>query len=105
MPEHVYIRRIMPAPPSESAADIRRKRLLFRSWHRGTREADLILGSFAEQHLNQFDDPMLDQYEALLECSDAEMFDWINRRCPPPPEFETPVTRLLLAFRFTPRTT
>jgi hypothetical protein len=33
------------------------------------------------------------------------MFDWINRRCPPPPEFETPVTRLLLAFRFTPRTT
>ena len=34
--------------------DPRRKRLLFRSWHRGMREADLILGSFAEQHLAGF---------------------------------------------------
>ena len=34
--------------------DIRRKRLLFRSWHRGTKEADLLLGSFAERHLAAF---------------------------------------------------
>ena len=55
--------------------DIRRKRLLFRSWLRGTREADLILGSFAESHLAGFDEPQLDQFEALLEVPDAELFD------------------------------
>jgi antitoxin CptB len=90
----------MTTPP-----DIRRKRLLFRSWHRGTREADLILGSFAEAHLAAFDEPLLDRYEALLECPDADLFDWITGRTAPPPEHDTDVTRLLLAFRYRPRAT
>ena len=85
--------------------DIRRKRLLFRSWHRGTREADLILGSFAEANLGHFDDTGLDRYEALLDCPDADLFDWITGRAPPPLEYDTDVTRLLLAFRFDPRPT
>jgi antitoxin CptB len=104
MAEHGYIRETMPAPDS-SPLDIRRKRLLFRSWHRGTREADLILGSFAESHLTGFDDPQLDRFEALLEVPDAELFDWINRRASPSPEHDHDVTRLLLAFRYTPRAT
>lgn len=95
----------MPDPASESATEIRRKRLLFRSWHRGTREADLILGSFAEAYLAGFDAARLDQYEALLECPDAELFDWIAGRLAPPPEHDTEVTRLLLAFRYQPRAT
>jgi antitoxin CptB len=85
--------------------DPRRKRLLFRSWHRGTREADLILGSFAEQHLAGFDEAQLDRYEALLEMADPDLFDWITGRAPPPPECDHDVTRLLLAFRYTPRPT
>jgi antitoxin CptB len=80
--------------------DIRRKRLLFRSWHRGTREADLILGSFAERHLAEFDAARLDDFEALLEIPDAELFDWLTGRAVPPPERDTEVTRLLLAFRY-----
>jgi antitoxin CptB len=91
----------MPAPDD----DIRRKRLLYRAWHRGTREADLILGYFAESHLADFDAARLDAFEALLERPDAELFDWINRVAAPPPEFDTEVTRLLLAFRYTPRPT
>lgn len=90
----------MTLPP-----DPRRKRLLFRSWHRGTREADLILGSFAEQHLAGFDEAQLDRYEALLEMPDPDLFDWITGRAPPPPECDHDVTRLLLAFRYTPRAT
>src|SRR5947208_6966225 len=97
--QHVYIGAVMPVP----SPDIRRKRLLFRSWHRGTREADLILGSFAEAYLAVFDDSRLDQYEALLDCADADLFDWIFRRAAPAPEHDTEVTRLLLAFRFDPR--
>ena len=105
MPEHGYIRGIMPAPETSDAIEIRRKRLLFRSWHRGTREADLILGSFAEMYLRAFDAARLDEYEALLACPDADLFDWIAGRNAPPPEYDTEVTRLLLAFRYTPRPT
>ena len=83
--------------------DIRRKRLSFRAWHRGTREADLILGSFAEAHLVGFDESRLDQYEALLDCPDADLFDWIIGRATPPPEHDTEVIRMLLAFRYNPR--
>src|SRR5271166_3977251 len=81
-----------------SSSDIRRKRLSFRSWHRGTRESDLILGRFADAHLAGVDEAQLDCYEALLDCSDADIFDWVCGRAPPPPEHDHGVTRLLLAF-------
>lgn len=87
----------------DAADDIRRKRLLLRAWRRGTREADLILGSFAEAHLAAFDDAQLAAFEALLEVTDAEIFDWLNHHADPPPRYDTDVTRLLLAFRYTPR--
>jgi antitoxin CptB len=99
--QDVYIHAAMAAADN----DIRRKRLLYRAWHRGTREADLTLGSFAEARLAGFDAAHLDQFEALLECPDADLFDWINRFAAPPPEYDTEVTRLLLDFRFTPRPT
>jgi antitoxin CptB len=82
----------VPAP-----TDIRRKRLLFRSWHRGTRETDLILGHFAEAHLAAFDAGQLDRYEALLECNDADLFDWVSGRAAPPAAQDHDVMRLLLA--------
>jgi antitoxin CptB len=82
------------------SSDFRRKRLLFRSWHRGTRESDLILGRFAEAHLARFDEAQLDRYEALLDCPDADIFDWIAGRAAPPPPYDTDVMRLLLAFPY-----
>ena len=81
-----------------SSSDIRRKRLSFRSWHRGTRESDLILGHFAEAHLAGFDVAQLDRYEALLECADADLFDWASGRATPPAAQDQDVMRLLLAF-------
>ena len=83
--------------------DDRRKRLLFRSWHRGTKETDLLLGSFAEAHLAGFDAAQLDRYEALLEEDDGLLFDCITGRVPPPPELDHDVMQLLRAFRFKPR--
>ena len=103
--EHGYIRGVMPAPSTEDSTDIRRKRLLFRAWHRGTREADLILGSFAERYLAGFDVAALDDFAALLDVSDAELFDWISGRAAPPVEHDTDVTRLLLAFQYRPDAT
>ena len=81
-----------------ASSEIRRKRLLFRSWHRGTREADLILGRFADAHLAGFDEAQLDRYEALLDCADPDIFAWVSGRAVPPPEYGDDVTRLLLSF-------
>ncbi|MBV8651231.1 MAG: succinate dehydrogenase assembly factor 2 [Alphaproteobacteria bacterium] len=83
--------------------DIRRKRLLFRSWHRGTKETDLLLGSFAEQHLAAFSAEQLDRYEALLENDDGLVFGWVTGREAPPPEHDSDVMRLLRQFRYTAR--
>jgi len=83
--------------------DTRRKRLLFRSWHRGTKEADLLLGSFAERHLADFTVEQVDRYEALLGADDADLLGWIAGRATPPAEHDSDVLRLLLAFRYAPR--
>jgi antitoxin CptB len=77
--------------------DMRRKRLLFQCWHRGTQENDLILGSFAETSLARFDSTQLDQFEALLDCTDADLFDWIIGGSAPP-QHDHDVMRLLRKF-------
>ena len=82
------------------ASDIRRKRLLFRSWHRGTKETDLLLGSFAERHLAAFSEAQLDRYEALLDNDDGDLFDWIAGRAALPAEWDGDIMRLLRAFRY-----
>jgi len=83
--------------------DERRKRLLFRSWHRGTKEADLLLGSFAESHLAGFSPADLACYEALLEQNDADLWDWMTGQADPPAEFDTSVMRTLRAYRYSAR--
>jgi antitoxin CptB len=78
--------------------DPRRKRLLFRSRHRGTKETDLMLGGFAERHLAALDDRQLDRFEALLDLPDGDLFDWITGRVPPPPAHDHDVMALLISF-------
>lgn len=74
----------------------RRKRLIFRSWHRGTREMDLIMGSFAENHVPGMDDTALEHYEALLNVPDPDVYDWIIGRADVPSNLINPVIELLL---------
>ncbi len=87
----------------EPTLDIRRKRLLFRSWHRGMKEADLLLGSFADRHLHELSDTELDAYEALLENDDALLYGWITGRTVAPPENDSDMLQRLIGFRFQPR--
>ncbi|MGH7089487.1 MAG: succinate dehydrogenase assembly factor 2 [Stellaceae bacterium] len=84
-------------------AEIRRKRLLFRSWHRGTREADLLLGPFADRYLGELSSAEIDRYEALLAESDGALYDWLAGRVPPPAAHDTPLFRRLQSFRRLPR--
>lgn len=89
-----------PAPRPGEPIAIRRRRLRFRSWHRGTREADLLLGSFADAHVDGFDTAALDQYEALLSMSDPDLYNWKTGREAVPPEHDTPVMQLLKRHQY-----
>ena len=73
----------------------RRKRLTFRSWHRGTKEADMLLGRFADVHLATLDDGQLDRYEALLENPDPDLYAWVTELRPAPAEFDNDILVLL----------
>ena len=80
-----------PADPHE----VRRRRLRYRCWHRGSREADLLLGRFADTCLDDLEEIGLDQLEALLDQPDPDIWDWVVGRQPMPPAFDNPVTRRL----------
>ncbi len=76
-----------------------RRKLGFRAWHRGTREADLLIGSFADAHLPGFGPPELEQFQRLMKENDPDIYDWMTGRQPVPPEHDNRVTQLLCAFR------
>jgi antitoxin CptB len=59
---------------SNNGLDDRRKRLLFRCWHRGTREMDLILGRFADAEIGNLSDDELTELERLLEVNDPDLY-------------------------------
>lgn len=80
--------------------DIRRKKLLFRAWHRGTREMDLLLGSFAEAHINDFDIAQINEFEKLLENPDPDLYDWKSGRSAPPAEESGAVMTLFLKHQY-----
>jgi antitoxin CptB len=88
----------LPQATDREHQDNRRKRLLFRCWHRGTQESDLILGPFAEDSLTTLDNDQLGRFEALLDCTDPDLFDWIFGVSDPPPEHDHDVTEMLRSF-------
>ncbi|RMF35134.1 MAG: succinate dehydrogenase assembly factor 2 [Alphaproteobacteria bacterium] len=72
----------------------RLRRLRLRSWRRGMRETDLILGPFADRHLAALDQAGLDAFEALLDRPDPDIFAWIAGRTEPVPELAAIVGRI-----------
>lgn len=86
------------APPM----DVRRKRLKYRAWHRGTREMDFLMGSFADAHVDGFSEAELDQFEAVIQISDDALYKWKTGRETPPSEALTSVLQALLAHVYVP---
>jgi antitoxin CptB len=84
---------------SSEGLDQRRRKLLFRSWHRGMREMDLILGSFADAEIGALTESEIDQYEKLLEIPDTQLLPWITGERPIPAEHDIAILRRVLAFR------
>lgn len=84
--------------PMTEILDNRRKRLLFQSRHRGMQENDLMIGRFAERHIADLDDGQLDRFEALLDQSDNDLFNWISGKVPVPAAHDTDVMKLIIRF-------
>ena len=79
--------------------DARRKRILFRSLRRGTKESDLVIGGFAESNLPRLDAAQLDSLEKLLDRPDPELLGWVIGLHPVPAEFDTDVMAMLKAYK------
>ena len=84
---------------SSDGLDATRRKLLFRSWHRGMREMDLILGSFADAQIDALTGEELAQYERLLEISDTMLLPWITGEQPVPEALEGNIFQRIVAFR------
>jgi antitoxin CptB len=69
--------------------DTRLKRLRFRAWRRGFLEADLILGPFADSHVQSLTDDEVEAFEALLDHTDHDVYAWVIGTDTPPPAFDT----------------
>ena len=83
------------------SSEIQRKRVMFRCHHTGMKENDLLIGAFAERHLNTLSDEDVDWLEALLlNNDDIDLYKWILRKQPVPPELDHPVMRMLQDFRY-----
>ena len=78
----------------------RLKRLQFRSWHRGTKEADLLIGGFFDRYSADWSDAEIDWYEALLEEQDVDIMAWAIGAQPAPERFEGEMMRQLLTINY-----
>ncbi len=72
---------------NEETLEIRLKRLRMRSWRRGTKEMDLILGPFADDGIAKLSSGELDAYEQLLNENDHDLYRWFSEQVVAPPEF------------------
>ena len=86
---------------SSEGLDERRRRLLFRSWHRGIREVDLILGRFADARLAMMGETELDEYEKLLDVPTPDILAGVMGERPVPPEQQTPLLAEMIDFHMT----
>lgn len=91
-PRHpLYIRRLR-------MDEHRLKKIRLRAWRRGFREADLILGPFADKHVPTMTSAQLDAFEALMEEADQDIYDWYLGKTPVADHIDPEIFVLLQAF-------
>ena len=80
----------------------RLKRLHYRAWHRGTREADLMIGGFFDAHGARWTSDELDWFEALLEEQDVDIMGWAIGSIPCPPRWDGAMMQTMRSLDFVP---
>jgi antitoxin CptB len=90
----------MMSGSTRSSADLdpRRRKILFRAWHRGMREMDLIMGRFADAEIGGLSEAELDEFERLIEVLDRDLLSWVTGEAQVPSNYDSEVFRRLKAF-------
>ena len=83
---------------SSEGLDARRRRLLFRAWHRGTREVDLITGRFADAHIANLNESEVDDFERLMDVPEPDLLNWVIGTTETPKNYDTTLFRRLRDF-------
>lgn len=81
--------------------DTRRKKILFRCWHRGMKEMDLLLGGFADAEIDRLTEDELRELEHLLTAHDQDLYAWMTGRKPLPQEWDGPLYRRIISYHET----
>ena len=80
----------------------RLKRLRFRAWHRGTKEADLLIGGFFDAHAQGWNAAEIDLFETLLEEQDVDIMAWAMGTASVPPQFQGSIMAALKTLTYVP---
>lgn len=81
------------------ALDTQRKRIRYRSWHRGCKETDILLGHFCDAHVDGYSEAELDAFEVLLDEEDDGIYKWLTGKQPVPERLaDNPVLQGLLHY-------
>lgn len=84
-----------------SEDEIRLKRLRIRSWRRGIKEMDLILGAFCDEELATLPADEIALYEDMLSENDHDLYQWVSGQAPPPERFAPLIARVARHARAT----
>tara|TARA_B100000686_G_C16577499_1_gene856295 strand:- start:100 stop:375 length:276 start_codon:yes stop_codon:yes gene_type:complete len=76
-----------------------RKKLFFRSCHRGIKEMDLILGSFAQEYLPTMTEEDLSKFQKILDIPDQELLSWCMRKVEIPHEYESDLLNQIVNYK------
>ncbi|KKB82910.1 hypothetical protein VW29_15305 [Devosia limi DSM 17137] len=76
---------------------MRRKMIRYRAWHRGTREMDLVLGPFADAHINDLSAEDLDRLERVMSEEDPPLLKWVLGQETPPEGFDVAFLARIIA--------
>lgn len=82
--------------------ETRLKRLRFRSWHRGTKEADLLIGGFFDRHGEGWNDAEIALFETLLEEQDVDIMAWAMGTAEAPERYRGTILNALKTLNYVP---
>ena len=83
---------------TSAGLDERRKRILFRSWHRGMREMDYVLGTFANATIADMSEKELAEFELLMQLPDPDMYKWLSGSTDVPANLDSSTVRRIRQF-------
>lgn len=82
-----------------SKLNTRQRKLVFRAWHRGIREMDLVFGQYVDAHITKLDDRAMEELEYIMSFEDRDLLTWVTGEVQVPSDVDTPLFRDILDYR------